>query len=855
MSWETLKKLTRRPALLAAGVGMMTTMTGAGCGGDDDSEFQLVLLAEQTTLTAGADQTTVRVSVLDGAFNPPPQGSNVTLITAAGGNVNGTGQTAGTSPTDALGFAEFSVACTATETLTVLARYEGTTGVLRSGIECQPAPAGDWTLTIAAEPRRIGTETAATVSVTAVDGDGRPVPADTGLQIEITSGDLQFTRGGTTLTREADGNGSTQATVRSGLVEGTATVCASFADARFGNTPSCVAIVVSNRELTDASCIATVSSPTSPADGQTVTTVSYTVADASGSPIGGSSIVMEAAAGAWVDAGINGNVIGAAQTLTSDGNGDAVAFLRSPSEGGSADISATATIVEDGVERQLACEFSDNLVFFGAPACRFDGMDPGIIGVTNSGIEETGTVTFCFESSRGRPVLPNTRVEFEFDLAVVGLRANAQSALTDIEGCASVEVTAGQQAGLFEMRATVPFGDSESTCTSGPLPIRHGRPSATGWNLLCEQRATSALLNTIGDEVFSDCTLNCQGYLRDRFGNPVNSPDVQVYFAAEQGTIASPVTPDENGRFVTRYNPNGTVPRDVEPLAGEISAFDPDGNRVNPRDMFVTIVAWTNGEEGFDDENGDGYYNDGEVFIDLPEPFIDHDDNDEYNPEFPVSDRFIDVESDVREFNGIWDNTNQSWDSSTVIWIRSGVTLVGTPIFASFDSVGYVQDLSPGVPDRDYFSALYDRGTNPIYTGEQDGIGFPSDGNLRAEYVDAFFNSPGPSDTISYELAACDAYELADPSALEGTTAFGSLLMSRSLVDLGAGGVPAVGADVVSREWRTTIAAGITSFPLNFTEIPNGGTEDCSFLLSFNMKPTEACTQELETTYNIIFEP
>ena len=48
------------------------------------------------------------------------------------------------------------------------------------------------------------------------------------------------------------------------------------------------------------------------------------------------------------------------------------------------------------------------------------------------------------------------------------------------------------------------------------------------------------------------------------------------------------------------------------------------GDEPPPADTLFTVVAWTTGEESFLDVNGNGYFDDGDVFIDdVDEPYLD----------------------------------------------------------------------------------------------------------------------------------------------------------------------------------------------------------------------------------------
>ena len=66
----------------------------------------------------------------------------------------------------------------------------------------------------------------------------------------------------------------------------------------------------------------------------------------------------------------------------------------------------------------------------------------------------------------------------------------------------------------------------------------------------------------------------------------------------------------------------------------------------NPRDGLVTLVAYAAGAEGFDDQNQSGTWDLGEPFDDLPEPYVDADDNGQWSPG--------EWYQDVNE-NGAWD--------------------------------------------------------------------------------------------------------------------------------------------------------------------------------------------------------
>ena len=90
----------------------------------------------------------------------------------------------------------------------------------------------------------------------------------------------------------------------------------------------------------------------------------------------------------------------------------------------------------------------------------------------------------------------------------------------------------------------------------------------------------------------------------------------------------------------------------------------------SPRDGLITLIAATQGEEGFTDENENGQWDPGEPFFDQGEPFVDSNDNNQWDEGEP----FIDVNG-----NGKYDGPNGVWDSSTTIWTASRIAVTGNP--------------------------------------------------------------------------------------------------------------------------------------------------------------------------------
>ncbi len=192
-------------------------------------------------------------------------------------------------------------------------------------------------------------------------------------------------------------------------------------------------------------------------------------------------------------------------------------------------------------------------------------------------------------------------------------------------------------------------------------------------------------------------TVTCTLKMADRLGLVIGVA-TPVSFMAEAGAIspvamspAFPADPDKLGHAEGYLEVFGSpLPADVAPMPGEVSApvdFGCGPRTANPRDGYVTVIAWVKGEEGFVDVNHNGKYDPGEPFVDLGEPFVDVNDNGVYDgpgspalagtPYAATGEWFFDVNGD-----GKYTGPNGKWDADTVLWTQTRVVYGGLPAFA-----------------------------------------------------------------------------------------------------------------------------------------------------------------------------
>ncbi|MGC4117285.1 MAG: hypothetical protein QM765_22535 [Myxococcales bacterium] len=191
--------------------------------------------------------------------------------------------------------------------------------------------------------------------------------------------------------------------------------------------------------------------------------------------------------------------------------------------------------------------------------------------------------------------------------------------------------------------------------------------------------------SSIGGFESNGLEMTCEVHAADNAGGFVPG---SVSFKTEAGVVVPTsvsLTPNATyggiGQFV--YRALCPAPRDVTPLgspAGDPGAFcvfsnqcgaNNESRTCNPRDGLATLVAYTTGSESFQDTNHNGTWDEGEPFVDLPEPFVDADDSGGYES----GEEFV----DITPGNGHWDDKNRDWDAQATIWTSLTIRWTGAP--------------------------------------------------------------------------------------------------------------------------------------------------------------------------------
>jgi hypothetical protein len=368
-----------------------------------------------------------------------------------------------------------------------------------------------------------------------------------------------------------------------------------------------------------------------------------------------------------------------------------------------------------------------------AASVQFVSAVPTAIGVKASGLAEQSVLTFRITDANTNPVrgLPVT-----FTLtALGGEMVNPTMAVTDDNGQVTTTLTSGTRTTSVQVIAHVDAngdGMPDLSAQSTAVAILGAPPAQTRFSVAPE------LLNIAGRVTFG-LSDTISAFANDRFGNAV-PPGTAVSFITNGASVVNPTTTATSGVSTATLLSEGQVP--------------PTG--------IVTITAFTRGEEGFLDNNGNGRFdpgidtittdNEAEPFIDFrplppldsgcaippPSPFC----NLAFDPMTPFE-LFVDANSD-----GVWDTqgTSGQWDDNILVWDTATVTFSG-PLVAPFTQTeGNVQPVNNFVVENGgslgFVLEVHDDLVNPLVGGSsitvQASIGQIVGGNITVPDGESF---------------------------------------------------------------------------------------------------------------------
>lgn len=330
-----------------------------------------------------------------------------------------------------------------------------------------------------------------------------------------------------------------------------------------------------------------------------------------------------------------------ASSATTDTNGLASVTYKGVSADGSLPCGTTDTIVatlDNNVQQQLTITnqvAASSTIIAGTPSPEFIRLK-GYNG-------NSSRITFTVKNSENTTV-PSQKIGFKFALPNIAA-ANGYTLspttpqTTDNNGQASVTVNAGSIPIPVAVIATVLDNvtevETDIHTTSLPIAVGTGYPDSNSFS-------PSADVYSIEGKAYNGATATITLRMADRFNNPI--PDgTKVYFTTEGGSIKGNLSDGTIGSTPDCTTSDSTC-------TATLTSMNP-----RPADGRVTVLAYTEGEESFEDQNGNGildiddYVSDVLLFDDVDsEPYLDANNSGSYNS--------------GEQFTNLNPTVNQTWD-------------------------------------------------------------------------------------------------------------------------------------------------------------------------------------------------
>lgn len=312
---------------------------------------------------------------------------------------------------------------------------------------------------------------------------------------------------------------------------------------------------------------------------------------------------------------------------------------------GSDVITATTTVGSTS----LTATGTVTVVSAATGSIQFESATPTTIGLKGTGQSSTSTVVFKVLDATGA-AKPGVAVNFALDSSVGGLSLTPSSATSAADGTVQTVVSSGTVHTAVKVTASI--ASPALSTQSSELTVTTGIPASNAFSIA----VGSAQYGTGGTSNAPACP-NVEAYgtdgvvvpvtvrLSDRYSNPVLDGTAVTFYTNGGQVVGSCTT--AGGACIANWTSANPRPQtsDTPPVLANGRA---------------TILATAIGEESFTDTNGDGFWESGEAFQDLGEPYDDANENGQYDP----GEYFLDY------------NHNSTRDGPTGSFV--GITCTGT---------------------------------------------------------------------------------------------------------------------------------------------------------------------------------
>ncbi|WP_221795810.1 hypothetical protein [Oceanobacter mangrovi] len=438
------------------------------------------------------------------------------------------------------------------------------------------------------------------------------------------------------------------------------------------------------------------------------------------------------------------------------------------------------TVVDGELTTRINSEAITGIIFIQSAevgGISFDSVSEAYLSLKDIGdpvLPKQSVVTFTVVDQQGEPV-EGQEVDFSLNNTTGGITLGSglttDTDVTDSSGQVTVIVNSGSSHAVTSVRATTLSGSGvEISTNSQPITITTG---------IADQDSFDIAVDVFNPRAydFNGTEVSVTVYAADQYQNPV-ADGTTVNFTAESGTIESSCETSGGTCSVTWYS-SGTRPGNHATSLHRVNELYPvddpsttDDETLNTILGMTTITAYSIGEGGYTDTNGNGLFDvltsgDPEPFVGLAEAFRDDNWNgavDTYNSapveffaDFDSDEVYDDTESTVYQGVTCSDSAVALGHCANLAHVRQSIRIIQSDsnvvmrLYTSADGVNFteVDDITLGV-------------SGTFYVLLQDGNGnFPASGTslaLSGSGYDVFGSSGDVGNSLGYLLEEDSSY-------------------------------------------------------------------------------------------------
>jgi hypothetical protein len=249
----------------------------------------------------------------------------------------------------------------------------------------------------------------------------------------------------------------------------------------------------------------------------------------------------------------------------------------------------------------------------------------GFSGIANTLFPATGIVSFTVFDNFGNPI-EGKEVDFVLSTTSVGASLSAPAGVTNENGVVTAAVNSGTTHGILSITATTAT-NTGGTISTASLPISVTTGSA-------DQNSFSLAVDTFNPRAWDliEETISLTASAADTFQNPVPDGTV-INFFAESGRVQPSCETSGGACSVTWTSANPKPGLDLTGALNTDAVGYPGYNAAwqGGRAGVATVIAYTHGDAGFADANGNGLLDVGEAYVTMAEAYLDANEDNSFD--------------------------------------------------------------------------------------------------------------------------------------------------------------------------------------------------------------------------------